>query len=86
NPQTLKFERSGQTYSKSERLLITACYITSLARTLIETGHDVPFIVIDVLSPIDTRFEKALMNLVKTVSTKTIILMTKNENTVYPIQ
>ncbi|MEM4863191.1 MAG: hypothetical protein QW706_08455 [Candidatus Nezhaarchaeales archaeon] len=86
NPQTLRFERSGQTYSKSERLLITVCYITSLAKTLVEMGYDVPFVAIDVLSPIDGSFEKALIELVRSVPTKAIVLMTKNENSVYSLQ
>ncbi|MEM4583985.1 MAG: hypothetical protein QW611_03330 [Ignisphaera sp.] len=86
NPQTMRFERSGQTYSKSERLIITVCYIVSLAKTLIEMNYDVPFIVIDVLSPIDGRFEKALIELVRSVPTKAIVLMTKNEDSVYTLQ
>lgn len=86
DPKTIEFRRPGQTYSKSERLLITSLFIFSLAKALTSLGYPVPFVVIDVLSPIDSQYEKALITLSKSVPAKTIILMTKNEHAVYPIR
>lgn len=86
NPQALRFERPGHTFSESERLIITVCYMFSLAKVLIEMGYNVPFLVIDVFSPMDGRFKKTLTDLVRSVPVKTIILVTENENSIHLLQ
>lgn len=84
-PETVRFDRQGNTFSKSERYIIVASYILSVARALCELGYSVPFVVLDVLSPMDWRYERALMNMVKTVPVKVLVLVTKNESSIRAI-
>lgn len=85
DPKTLRFERPGHTFSKSERLLLAASYVLATAKALCDLGYPVPYVVIDVLSPIDSRYERALISMAQTVPAKVIILTTKNENAVKPL-
>lgn len=85
----LRFERRGHTYSKSERFLIAASYTLAVAMAAASVGVKIPYVVIDVFTPLDPRYESALMKMTRHVSKQTsipvILLFTKDEKAVVPL-
>ena len=79
--EELKFkERVGYTYSQSERLYVTIAFQLALATALKSVGFDVPFVVIDLITPLDTKFEKELLRILTEAPVKTILLKTGDKN------
>lgn len=85
DPRSLRFERQGHTYSKSERLILASSFVLATAKTLRDLGYPVPYVVIDLLSPLDSRYERALFEMSRSTPAKVVILVTHNEHMIRPL-
>lgn len=87
DPSTLKFDRKGQTYSKSERFLVATIYTLAIATAAVSIGVKIPYVVIDVFTPLDPRFESGIVKIAKRASkhTRIVLLSTRGEQSIVPL-
>ena len=83
NIEALKLLRPSKTYSQAERFIIAVGMQYALLSILLRLGYTVPFVVIDILAPIDTNKERRIIELfkglVKDRNTQVVFLKTSDE-------
>jgi len=79
DPENMIIFRPPHTYSQGERLLMTIAYQYGIVSALRAVGYDVPMVVIDLIVPIDDRYELEIIRVYKNLDTMRILLKTSNE-------
>jgi predicted nucleic acid-binding Zn-ribbon protein len=78
NPEAMEIYRPPHTYSQSERLMIAIAYQYALIKSLLAVGYSVPLVVVDLIVPLDSRWENEIKKLYKELQVNTLILKTSD--------
>lgn len=85
NPESMTISRPPHTYSQGERLLMTIAYQYALLSAMKVIGYDIPLIVIDLIVPIDEKYESEIKRVYKNLDTFRMILKTSNEPSIQAV-
>jgi len=85
DPENMVIQRPAHTYSQGERLLMTIAFQYALISALKAVGYNIPMIVIDLIVPIDERYESEIKRVLKNLDTFRMILKTTNESGIVAI-
>jgi len=85
DPETMTLHRPPHTYSQGERLLMTIAFQYALVSALSALGCMIPMVVIDLIVPIDERYESEIKRVLKNLDTFRMILKTTNESAIIAI-
>jgi len=85
DPENMSIQRPPHTYSQGERLLMTIAYQYALVSALKAIGYNIPMIIVDLIVPIDERYESEIKRVFKNLDTFRMILKTANESGIVAI-
>lgn len=83
NIEAMQLLRPGKTYSQAERFIIALGIQYAIVSTLIKLGYTIPYVVIDIMAPMDSGKERRIVELFKELvrgrSTQVVFLKTADE-------
>jgi len=85
DPEAMKISRPPYTYSQGERLLMAVAYQYALLSALKAIGEEIPLVVVDLIVPIDEKYETEIKRVFKSLDTFRLLLKTSNESTIQAI-
>ena len=82
DPENMSIARAPHTYSQGERLLMAIAYQYALLSALKALGHEIPIVVIDLVAPIDIKYESEIIRVYRGFDAIKIILKTADTSEV----
>ena len=86
SPEKMRIYRPPHTYSQSERLYMTIAYQYALIRALHKIGCTIPLVVVDLIVPLDSKYEGEVLRLMKNLPAHTIVLKTGDSPAIISLQ
>ena len=76
DPENMSIARAPHTYSQGERFLMAVAYQYALLSALKALGHDIPVVVIDMVVPVDERYEREIIRVYRGFDAIKVLLKT----------